>query len=318
MKYIPIERIQQAIEHLEHFRSKWVLVPLVFAANGVSEAEEVNITAEEQAGAEKFLNQYFNGSLIGLPAFERGVNTLRPRFKELTRTKGKEDDYVFHQRQGLWANAYSSRGYREMREGRLISGAGGSSRFQLNESFWDAWEEELPDTFHFEELLVWLYAFHGVPDSINSWRELFADFQEKHLGRGNRFPFGYDIRFGVDNNVPWIGNFLTVKPTNEEYQRALIPSRFNPQPETNVADASKLEDDDPIFVRVRQLLKDRFAGVILSGLKLVGTVNNFNFYQYIFDLSNENPEEEEANFAKEMLSLINITANNASSGAVSK
>lgn len=41
----------------------------------------------------------------------------------------------------------------------------------------------------------------------------------------------------------------------------------------------------------------------VSGLKLVGTIRDFNFYQYIFDLANENPDEEEAKFANEMLFL---------------
>jgi 5-methylcytosine-specific restriction enzyme subunit McrC len=45
----------------------------------------------------------------------------------------------------------------------------------------------------------------------------------------------------------------------------------------------------------------------VSGLRLVGTIGDFNFYQYTFDLANENPEEEEIKFAKEMLLLINKT-----------
>ena len=39
------------------------------------------------------------------------------------------------------------------------------------------------------------------------------------------------------------------------------------------------------------------------GLRLIGTIKGFNFYQYIFDLANKNPQEEESKFAKEILSL---------------
>jgi hypothetical protein len=266
MKYFPIERIQRAIEHLEQFHSKWVIVPLVFAVNGVSETEAVNITAGEHAGAEKFLQQYFNGSLMGLPPSARGINTLRPRFRELVgtlRSEGKEDDYVLHQKQSLWANAYSSRGYREMRDrGEVINER--ASWFQLSDTFWDAWDENLSDDFHFEELLVWLYAFHGVPDHVNSWEELFIDFQEKHLGRGNRFPPGYEMRFNVDNSVPWQEDFLDERPTDEEYQHELMPSLFT-QPEIVGYFASELEDDDPYLIRVQEILADGFAGVIFTG-----------------------------------------------------
>jgi hypothetical protein len=291
MKYFPIERIQRAIEHLEQFHSKWVIVPLVFAVNGVSEAEEINITAEDQAGADEFLQQYFNGALIGLPPFERGVNTLRPRFRELIstlRSQGKEEDYVLHQRQGLWANAYSSRGYREMRNTGVIRGAGGSSRFELAPEFWDAWEENLPDTFRFEELLVWLYAFHGVPDEIDRWEDLFIDFQEKHLGRGNRFPRGYEIRFNVENSVPWEDVFLDERTTYDEYQQELMPSLFTHPEITAGYFASEIEDDDEYLVRVQELLADGFAGVIFTGSP--GTSKSWYAAQIGMKLVDDDPE----------------------------
>lgn len=266
MKYFRIERIKLAIEHLQKFHSKWVLIPLVFAVNGVNSADETNITAQDQPGADEFLKQYFSGSLMGLPAFERGVNTLRPRFKDLLgtlRSSGKEDDYVLHQRVGLWANAYSSRGYREMRLKGQIGGAEGSSKFELKASFVPAWQAALPGTFYFEELLVWLYAFTGVPDEVNSWDELFVHFQEKHRGNGGRFPAEYASRFNVNNGIPWDpADFQPQRPTDEEFQAELMPSL---QREADAQATIVVDEEDPTYVRVRELLGDGFAGVIFTG-----------------------------------------------------
>ena len=74
---------------------------------------------------------------------------------------GKGDDYVLHQDTKLWANLYSSRGYREMRQLGQLGGSG--STFSLGSAFEAALLAGLPDEFRFEELLVWLYAFEGVP-----------------------------------------------------------------------------------------------------------------------------------------------------------
>ena len=267
MKYFRIERLKRAIEHLQQFHSKWVLIPLVFAVNGVDSIQETNITGPDQPGADEFLKKYFNGSLIGLPPFERGVNTLRPRFKDLLSTlkqSGKEEDHVLHQRVGLWANAYSSRGYREMRLKGIIGGAEGSSRFQLMDGFQAAWEAELPNTFRFEELLVWLYAFSGVEDHIQEWAQLYHDFETEQRGPGGVFPQDYLVRFFVnDATVPWNeADFQPERPTNEEFQHELMPSLL-------VAGSTQasidIDDEHPIYLRVMELLEDGFAGVIFTG-----------------------------------------------------
>src|SRR5688572_28519055 len=112
--YPTIERLKSAIEHLQQFESKWVLIPLVFAVNGVDEDLEVDTNAPDAAGRGTFLDTYFHGSRIGLPPFANGVNTLRPRFREIygpMKSSGLQDDYVAHQKAKLWANTYSSRGY---------------------------------------------------------------------------------------------------------------------------------------------------------------------------------------------------------------
>jgi 5-methylcytosine-specific restriction protein B len=210
---------------LENYDSNWVLVPLVFAVNGVTQSEEVN--ALERAGTDGFLNKHFHGSLIGIRPFENGTSALRPRFKEIygsMRRMGRGDDFAIHQGTKLWANGYSSRGYREMRIKNLVKGE--RSRFQLAPSFKSSLEESLPKDFKFEELLVWLYAFSGLDDNISSWEQLSKDFQEKYLGRGKRFADDYSSRFRVSRSVPWPSDFALSRPSNEDFQRILLPSYF--------------------------------------------------------------------------------------------
>jgi 5-methylcytosine-specific restriction enzyme B len=271
-KFFTIRRIQQAIEHLQQFQSKWIIVPLVFAVNGVNEIEETYTAASGQAGTQKFLDEYFHGSLIGLAAFDNGKNTLRPRFADTYPTmvsEGHENDYVLHQRVNLWGSHYSSRGYREMRLSGLIEGE--FSKFKINSTFWDEWAKNLPASFRFEELLVWLYAFHGFPESINSWGDLFRHFQERYLGSGGTFPKGFEARFNVNTQVAWPKEFLSEKPPNASLQHSLIPSKFLPvrDPENTVEPLepmdSLISDDDPRLLEVLRLLEDGYAGIIFTG-----------------------------------------------------
>jgi len=229
-KYFSIERLQQAIEHLQSFRSDWTLVPLVLAVNGVNSREEVDVN--QKHGTDKFLDKYFSGSLIELPPFENGVNTLRPRFKDTyqtMKTKDHQNEYVLHQKQKLWANAYSSRGYREMERSGLITN--NNSRFKLLPPFESTWKDKLPKEFHFEELLVWLYVFNGFDSEIDSWDKLYNHFQLEYLENGNTFEAEYLSRFHVKNNVDWNQNSLVLyRPSSEEFQRRLIPSATQNSP----------------------------------------------------------------------------------------
>ncbi len=134
-------------------------------------------------------------------------------------------DYVLQQGTKLWANVYSSRGYREMVTRGVVLGPK-PSVFQLTPSFEEAWNENLPSNFHFEELLVWLYAFNGIDETIQSWNELNLHFQHTYLGDGQRFQEVYRSRFHTDNSVAWPTDFETVRPDNAAFQRELYPSRF--------------------------------------------------------------------------------------------
>lgn len=216
-KYFSLPRIQSACEHLSQFHSVWVLVPLVFAVNGVNKTEFVPLT---NPGTDRFLDKHFNGKLMGLPSLGRG-NALRPKFADL-RVRG-ETDYVVHQKQLLWANAYSRTGYPSMIDRGYVEKRG-NNNFKLTDLFKAAFENHLPADFHFEELLIWLYAFEGIPDHIGGWEDLFIYFQESYRGVAGRFAPEYLGRFHVNNGVPWPLDFYDSRPSNEDFQMGLIPS----------------------------------------------------------------------------------------------
>ncbi|MEY2491672.1 MAG: hypothetical protein QOH24_623 [Verrucomicrobiota bacterium] len=218
-KFFSVERIQQAITHLQNFDSNWVLVPLALAAYGVNETADVDVKP-----GDRFFDRFFSGTLIGLPPFENGVNSLRPRFSDFYQNmvaQGKGTDYVYHQATKLWANVYSSRGYREMRTAGFL--VGDRSFFRLSAEFEEEFAKRLSDDFRFEELLVWLYAFVGFPATVSGWKPLFDLFIKTEV-EGARLSQAFATRLRVDANYPWPDTFLTNKPTNKQFQNALIPS----------------------------------------------------------------------------------------------
>lgn len=189
-------------------------------------------------GTDGFLDRFFNGALIGLPPPAGGGvnNTLRPKFREITKAADSlkdatgavrpDVDYVLHQRMKLWANAYSRNGYSEMvQRGELIKGP--TSQWALSPTFQTAFEANLPASFHFEELLVWLHAFSGFADTVTSWSDLWQEFSNSFLG-GQGIPPPYQGRFRVATEVaiPWPTDILTIRPTNEDFQRSLLPTSF--------------------------------------------------------------------------------------------
>ncbi len=196
MKYFTMDRIKQASRHLENFHSGWVIVLFVLAANGVNSKSFTDLNAVH--GTNSFLDRYFSGALIGLTDYG-AANALRPRFKEIASTFRKylsPNDYAFNQNTKLWANAYSSRGYREMINRGEIEIQG--SAFKLTDKFQPVFEEKLPETFRFEEFLVWLYAFSGVPDDISSWSALYSHLLSDLKVPGGSFASEFGSRFRID------------------------------------------------------------------------------------------------------------------------
>ncbi|MDN3544043.1 AAA family ATPase [Kinneretia asaccharophila] len=231
-KYFSIPQIKAAVEHLSAFDSKWVIPPLVFASNQVDLAPEykpLNVLGSPDV----YLDNFFSGALIGLQ-MRSGGNSLRPKFSEL-QSKGKVldstgipipgADYLVHQKVVLWGSGYSRNGYEAMiNRGQLEKQPNTRSSFRLTAAFQPAFEAGLPVSFRFEMLLIWLFAFREIPDAVNSWSELWGNFKTTFLG-GNDFPLAYRGRFSLQNPaLPWPVDFLAQRPTNLDYQRALIPS----------------------------------------------------------------------------------------------
>lgn len=233
-KFFSLPRIKFAIEHLSEFDSKWVIPPFVFACNRVTTGSPTDISALR--GTDGFLSKFFSGALIGLanPSAGGATGSLRPKFRELGKgllrdAQGNpiaDADYVVHQKVKLWGSGYSRNGYEAMvNRDELIKGPKASD-WTLTGTFQAAFEAGLPATFRFEELLVWLYAFTGLPDAINSWEELWSHFRTAYLN-GDDIPDAYKGRFKISNPAtPWPTDFLSDRPENEEFQKALLASSF--------------------------------------------------------------------------------------------
>lgn len=217
MQYFDIPTIKAAIERLQGISANWLIPAFVFAANDVGTTGLVDIS--QQKGTDQFLDLYFDGSLMGLEPFPSGNNLLRPRLRGIKWDRGDfAGDHVIRQDTKMWGNLFSSRGYREMRQRGEIEGE--RTIVRLTDAFQPAFEGEIPATFQFEGFLIWLFAFSGFPEEINSWQGLFdhllselelVEFQEPYRGR-----------FKLSPGCPWPAT-LAQRPSDEEFQRELAP-----------------------------------------------------------------------------------------------
>lgn len=264
MQFFSIDTIKGAIERLQEYKANWLLPAFVFAANNVGTDELVDIS--QRLGTDHFLDRYFNGSRLGIEPYPNtGNNLLRPRLKGVPAwTKPPfEGDYMIRQDTKMWGNLFSSRGYREMRLQGLIEGEKAITR--LTEEFQARFEQEIPEDFHFEDFLVWLYAFEGFSEEIDSWVKLRAhllselnieEFKQPYLGR-----------FIISEPpVPW-PVVLNERPSNETYLQELAPKLVafmadehseKPLADTVVGDAAGgleealLSEDDPVYAAIIQ------------------------------------------------------------------
>jgi hypothetical protein len=261
MNYFEISTIKSAIERLQNISANWLLPAFVFAANDVGTDKVVDLS--QALGTDQFLDRYFNGKRLGIPAFPgTGNNLLRPRLKGVSWNRGDfADDYMLRQNTKMWGNLFSSRGYREMRMQGFIEGDHAINR--LTDSFQRRFEEEVPNSFRFEDFLVWLFAFEGFADDINSWEALYSQLLND-LGL-EEFKQPYLGRFSLSQPpVPWPGT-TKQRPTNEEFLAELSPKLAaslatgqDTKPEASEDNAlPSISSDDAIYTDVETAIMTR-------------------------------------------------------------
>ena len=256
MKYFTIDTIQSAIRRLETVPGNWLLPAFVFAANGVNNLNPVDMA--ENKGTDAFLRRFFDASLVGLPAMKNGNNSLRPRLKEVTWSSGAyAGDFMIRQDTKIWANGLSSRGYRDMKQRNYISGD--RTTVKLEDSFSEQFQANISEDFKFEDFLVWLNAFKGFPDSVNSWDDLLNHF----LNSNEIQAFGppYNARFHLSEpRLDWPAT-LSVRPDDDDYIRVLAPKLYAELQAPRLAKSAEpattdlLSEDNEVFSLVSSAVR---------------------------------------------------------------
>jgi MoxR-like ATPase len=264
VQYFDLPTVKAAITALEGISANWLIPAFVFAANDVGTNALVDMSKAK--GTDQFLDHYFNGSLIGLPAFPSGNNLMRPRLKGVKQEH--PGDFVIRQDTKMWGNLFSSRGYREMRQRGELEGEKATVR--LTDNFQVAFEQQIPASFEFEDFLIWLFAFEGFPDEISSWQGLFDHLLTEKLQLA-QFQAPYVGRFKLTPNRPW-PTTISVRPTNDDFQSELAPGLLaalaapsSPPPQAANSE-SLLSPDDPVLAAIRNAIaKDNSRSFLLAG-----------------------------------------------------
>ena len=268
MRYFAVPTIKASIEYLEGISVNWLIPAFVFAANDVGKDHLVDMSMKR--GTDQFLDKYFDGSLIGIMPFASGNNLLRPRMKGVTWNRGKfAGDYVIRQDTKMWGNLFSSRGYREMRQRGELEGRKATVR--LTDAFQPAFEYAIPEAFQFEDFLVWLFAFSGFPNPIDSWEALYDHLLKDELDLP-LFQEPYRGRFQVTHERQW-PQTLTERPSNGVFQEELAPRLMASFDISQVADRPAVQakkelmsPDDPVLGIVRNaIVKDTSRSFLLAG-----------------------------------------------------
>lgn len=223
-KYFTLETIDAALANLRLVDGKSLLVFLVLAANNVRGDADVNV--QNGVGTNKFLDRFCDGSIIGVEPREPGGRcNIRPMFADLSRGKPPEEtvnvDYS-----SLWGSTLSQSGYANMRDGQTLAKTT-KSIFRLGPKFPENMRAMVAADFRMESLLVWIYAFTGIPDSVNSWSDLLKHYEENYTiaGTPQEYKDVFRLSAGPDA-VPWPTNFLSNRLTNEEYREHLLPKKL--------------------------------------------------------------------------------------------
>ncbi len=226
MNFFSVKRVEVAIDHLSQFDSKWVILPWYLAANGVSRKNPV-VVREGPAPPSDLSNRFFDGSRLGLPQLPESNNLLRPNFQDVKVTPGNK---LAHQDTDLWNNVFSRTATIFKDRGYLVAEDG---RFRLLAPFAQRLGVKLPN-FHYEELLVWLFAFNDTGFAATTWLQLHRELL-KSLGISD-YPKEYLPTFAIDptsHRVPWptAGEILASRPSNQEFLAALMPKQADSTPD---------------------------------------------------------------------------------------
>jgi 5-methylcytosine-specific restriction protein B len=269
LRYFKIETIKEAIEHLQTIKPNWLLTSFVLASNDVGSTDLVDLA--QGHGTDQFLNRYFSGSRLDIPPFPKtGNNLLRPRLKGMPDwVKGPfAGDYIIRQDTKLWATILSSRGYREMRLAGLLEGD--KTLAKLTPAFQGRFEQEIPADFQFESFLVWLFAFEGFPDDVDSWDALYQRLLADHLHL-TAFPPEYLGRFRLTQPpVAW-PETTADRPDNVTYLHELAPKleaflQNADEPDEAPDDLPDLPQDDPYLNDVQSVVTAGLSySILLAG-----------------------------------------------------
>jgi hypothetical protein len=227
MKYFTIPTIKAALENLQPIDNKWFIIPLVLAANGVTVANKVETRRSKGTG--KFLKNFFDGTSIGLGPREHGKScNIRPGNSD---PRSPNDQLIHVDYSDLWGKTYSQSGYAKWQNGAILQspGPGDSGFFQLGPNFSTEFRKQIAITFKFESLLVWVYAFKGVPDTVNSWADLLQTFNSEFMSplagvtpATAGIPSEYQSVFCLTAGEAWPGT-QPDRPTNEEFHNEFLP-----------------------------------------------------------------------------------------------
>jgi len=223
-KYFTLETIDAALANLRVVDGKSLLVFLVLAANNVRSDVDVNV--QTGVGTNKFLDRFCHGSIIGVEPREPGGRcNIRPMFADLSRGKPAEEtvnvDYS-----SLWGSTLSQSGYASMRDGQTLAKTT-KSIFRLGPRFAENMRAMISPEFQMESMLVWIFAFTGIPENINSWEDLLKYYEDNYTVAGT--PPEYEDVFKLTSGPAapqWPSAFLPDRPTNEEYRKHLLPARL--------------------------------------------------------------------------------------------
>ncbi|GKY89305.1 McrB family protein [Sinisalibacter aestuarii] len=270
MRYFDIPTIKSSIEALQGISANWLIPAFVFAANDVGEDELVDMS--KKLGTDQFLDHYFNGKLIGIAPFDTGNNLLRPRLKGIRWDRGDfANDYVIRQDTKMWGNLFSSRGYREMRLQGYLEGE--KTTIRLTDAFQGAFEAEIPAAFHFEDFMVWLFAFSGFPDEIDSWQALYDHLVKDQLELQD-FQEPYKGRFKLTAGRAW-PQTINQRPTDDDFLNELAPRLAlylsapppaAPEPEPDPAKKEFMSADDAVLAVIRNAINKKTShSFLLAG-----------------------------------------------------